>query len=192
MVKDPPFAVKESGYAGFALPVHIYFKTSEDTKKISYIYELTLQQSGPPVSRKQQHSFVFHNPSDEFRNKLIRGGAILISTDENVLSNNELYSKPRLSSVSAPSTAITTAATTVAMTNENSAASSTKKSKGFKDEPKLVDDMFNYFGSPITKKAKSEPSQKHKDKQQLVDKQLKQPKMQKQIKSSTSNGMIFF
>jgi len=76
VVKEPPYVVKESGYAGFPLFIDIYVKNKEDPRKLKIRYELELQERGlPPISRVIRESFVF-SPSEEFRRKLIRGGGV--------------------------------------------------------------------------------------------------------------------
>ncbi|GBP79849.1 hypothetical protein EVAR_89288_1 [Eumeta japonica] len=47
VVKEPPFSIKESGYAGFNLPIEIYLKNREEPKKIKFHYDLSLQEKGP-------------------------------------------------------------------------------------------------------------------------------------------------
>lgn len=75
MVKEPPYVVKESGYAGFPLFIEIYVKNKEE-RKLRFHYELVLQDRGlPPISKVSRESFVF-SPSEEFRRKLIRGGGV--------------------------------------------------------------------------------------------------------------------
>lgn len=76
MIKEPPYSVKESGYAGFNLPIDIYFKGHEKPKKLNYNYDLDLQPSGPPIKRVTTEKYIFKNPSEDLRRKLIRGGGV--------------------------------------------------------------------------------------------------------------------
>lgn len=76
MVKEPPYVVKESGYAGFPLPIDIYVKNKDEPRKIRFNYELVLQERGsPPMSRVNRETYVF-SPSEDFRRKLIKGGGV--------------------------------------------------------------------------------------------------------------------
>lgn len=78
MVKEPPYVVKESGYAGFPLPIEIYVRNKEEPRKIRFKYELVLQDRGsPPMSRVIREIHVF-SPSEDFRRKLIKGGGVSI------------------------------------------------------------------------------------------------------------------
>jgi len=77
VIKEPPYVVKESGYAGFPLPIDIYVKNNKDEpRKIRFNYELYLNDRGtPPISKVTRETYVF-NPSEDFRRKLIKGGGV--------------------------------------------------------------------------------------------------------------------
>lgn len=77
MVKEPPYSVKTSGYAGFNLPIQIYLKNSQEPRKISFNYDLRLQPNGPPIHDLQKEKYTFHSVNEEFRNKLLKGGAVV-------------------------------------------------------------------------------------------------------------------
>lgn len=78
MVKDPPYVLKESGYAGFPLPIDLYIRNNDEPRKIRFKYELVLQERGlPPMSRIVRETYVF-SPSEDFRRKLIKGGGVSI------------------------------------------------------------------------------------------------------------------
>lgn len=79
ILKEPPFVVKESGYAGFVIPIEIYLKNKDEPKKFQISYDLDLQQSGPPINNVLRHMEIINSPSDEFRKKLLKGGAVSIS-----------------------------------------------------------------------------------------------------------------
>ncbi|XP_076242096.1 ENL/AF9-related superfamily elongation complex transcription factor [Calliopsis andreniformis] len=84
VLKEPPFEIKESGYAGFEIPIHIYLKNKDEgTKKIEITYDLSLQPSGPAITNVIRHTEIINNPSDEFRRKLLKGGGVLVSSSEN-------------------------------------------------------------------------------------------------------------
>lgn len=80
-MKDPPYTVKESGYAGFNLPIEVYLKNKEEPRKLQFYYELEINTSGPPLKNIQREQKVFSNPSEDFRRKLIRGGGVSIFFD---------------------------------------------------------------------------------------------------------------
>ena len=88
MIKESPYIVKESGYAGFVLPIDVYLKNKEEPKKISFQYDLQLQPSGPPISRVLREPRLFQNPSEDFRRKLIRGGGVGVDTPSEVHSDD--------------------------------------------------------------------------------------------------------
>jgi transcription initiation factor IIF auxiliary subunit len=48
VVSVPPYHVAESGYAGFLLPIDIYFKNKEEPKKIRFQYDLFLKLDDTP------------------------------------------------------------------------------------------------------------------------------------------------
>lgn len=77
VVKEPPYAVKESGYAGFQMFIDVYLRNRDQPKKISFTYELDLPNTGPRFARVQKEKFIFNNPNDDFRNKLIKGGGVV-------------------------------------------------------------------------------------------------------------------
>uniref|UniRef100_A0A4W6FAK0 MLLT3 super elongation complex subunit n=1 Tax=Lates calcarifer TaxID=8187 RepID=A0A4W6FAK0_LATCA len=73
--KDPPYKVEESGYAGFILPIEVYFKNKEEPKKVRFDYDLFLHLEGhPPVNHLRCEKLTFNNPTEEFRRKLLKAG----------------------------------------------------------------------------------------------------------------------
>lgn len=148
-IKEPPYVLKESGYAGFNLPIDIYFKgpTRDDPKKISIIYDLNLQHT--PVHNVEKFEYTFNNPAPDFRRKLIEAGGIPVNsmgqmdeksrdaTDE----RSQLTSKPKL----------------------GSSESKKHKNRPMPDEPKPSSTFANLFGTPITKisSLKVSPDQKN-------------------------------
>ncbi|KAM9826798.1 protein AF-9 [Neosynchiropus ocellatus] len=71
--KDPPYKVEESGYAGFILPIEVYFKNKEEPKKVRFDYDLFLHLEGhPPVNHLRCEKLTFNNPTEEFRRKLLK------------------------------------------------------------------------------------------------------------------------
>ncbi|EEZ97363.1 protein ENL [Tribolium castaneum] len=140
VVKEPPYSVKESGYAGFNFPIDIYLRNNNEPKKIRFTYDLTLQQSGPPIVKVQKEKYVFTSVSDEFKMKLLKGGATIGSSSsmQDVSDNrssiddkNQMTNKPKLS------------------------GSDMKKQKIKIGEP--CRDFQELFGSPINMSKSSEP-----------------------------------
>ncbi|XP_034486116.1 protein AF-9-like [Drosophila innubila] len=76
VIKEPPYVIQEWSYAGFILPVEIYFRNQDEPKRIMYQYDLDMQQTGPPHHRVEVKTHVFEEPSEEFRAKLMRGGGV--------------------------------------------------------------------------------------------------------------------
>uniref|UniRef100_A0A9J8D3T2 MLLT3 super elongation complex subunit n=1 Tax=Cyprinus carpio carpio TaxID=630221 RepID=A0A9J8D3T2_CYPCA len=75
--KDPPYKVEESGYAGFILPIEVYFKNKEEPKKVRFDYDLFLHLEGhPPVNHLRCEKLTFNNPTEEFRRKLLKAGGV--------------------------------------------------------------------------------------------------------------------
>ncbi|KAK1174955.1 protein AF-9-like isoform X1, partial [Acipenser oxyrinchus oxyrinchus] len=73
--EDPPYKVEESGYAGFILPIEVYFKNKEEPKKVRFDYDLFLHVEGhPPVNHLRCEKLTFNNPTEEFRKKLLKAG----------------------------------------------------------------------------------------------------------------------
>uniref|UniRef100_A0A4W5PF46 MLLT3 super elongation complex subunit n=1 Tax=Hucho hucho TaxID=62062 RepID=A0A4W5PF46_9TELE len=73
--KDPPYKVEESGYAGFILPIEVYFRNKEEPKKVRFDYDLFLHLDGhPPVNHLRCEKLTFNNPTEEFRRKLLKAG----------------------------------------------------------------------------------------------------------------------
>jgi hypothetical protein len=76
VIKEQPYVVKESGYAGFNLLIDIYFKNKDEPKKFKHNYDLNLQSSGPPITKTLREKYVFTNPAGDFRKKLLKGGGV--------------------------------------------------------------------------------------------------------------------
>ncbi|XP_019336316.2 protein AF-9 isoform X4 [Alligator mississippiensis] len=97
--KDPPYKVEESGYAGFILPIEVYFKNKEEPKKVRFDYDLFLHLEGhPPVNHLRCEKLTFNNPTEEFRRKLLKAGgdpsrSINTSSSSGSSSSNS-FSKP--------------------------------------------------------------------------------------------------
>ncbi|GIX83914.1 hypothetical protein CEXT_629862 [Caerostris extrusa] len=73
VIKAPPYMVSESGYAGFLMPIDVYFRTKEEPKKVSYNYDLYLAV-GENVNNFRLEKLTFQNPVEDFRKKLLLAG----------------------------------------------------------------------------------------------------------------------
>lgn len=58
------------------MPIDVYFRTREEPKKVTFKYDLYLRLESPPVSNIRIEKLTFQNPSDDFRNKLIKAGGV--------------------------------------------------------------------------------------------------------------------
>ncbi|XP_012585291.1 PREDICTED: protein ENL isoform X2 [Condylura cristata] len=73
--KEPPYKVEESGYAGFIMPIEVYFKNKEEPRKVCFTYDLFLNLEGnPPVNHLRCEKLTFNNPTIDFRYKLLMAG----------------------------------------------------------------------------------------------------------------------
>ncbi|KAM6036096.1 protein AF-9 isoform 4-T4 [Theristicus caerulescens] len=97
--KDPPYKVEESGYAGFILPIEVYFKNKEEPKKVRFDYDLFLHLEGhPPVNHLRCEKLTFNNPTEEFRRKLLKAGGIMVMSDGTLFSSGQSLHLPNLPS----------------------------------------------------------------------------------------------
>ncbi|XP_050441645.1 protein AF-9 [Adelges cooleyi] len=134
IIKEPPYVVKESGYAGFPLPIDIYVRNKDEPRKIRFNYELTLQDKGsPPMSRVTRETYIF-NPSEDFRRKLIKGGGTSVLSHD----GTELKNSSSSSAISKPKSS----------TNINRMPSPPPK-KHKREDVKLNNKFESLFGSPI-------------------------------------------
>lgn len=78
VLKNAPYEVSEQGYAGFILPIEIYFRTN-DPKKASFEYDMFLRLDDSVVNYRKE-KMTFYNPNEEFKKKLIKGGGIVSRT----------------------------------------------------------------------------------------------------------------
>lgn len=85
--KEPPYVVKEAGYAGFLLTIDIYLKNRDEPKKITFDYDLDLQPF-----KIQMNELVVAAPSEDFRRKCMKGGAVIINSS-NDYKNRDAYGK---------------------------------------------------------------------------------------------------
>lgn len=86
-IKEPPYTIKEAGYAGFVLTIDIYLRNRDEPKKVTFEYDLDLQ----PI-KTQLNEFIVQSPSEEFRRKCLKGGGVLVNST-NEFKNRDLYNK---------------------------------------------------------------------------------------------------
>ncbi|KAM3965419.1 LOW QUALITY PROTEIN: uncharacterized protein ACR2FA_000253 [Aphomia sociella] len=152
VVKEPPFSLKESGYAGFIFPIEIYLKNKDEPKKIQFSYDFSLQQSGFLKDR-----YIFQNPNEDFRKKLLKGGGIPIS-------NNAFYTNPDQESRSRDSFS-EDKQQLISKPKMSSENVKKHKSKEHKEEiPHRTSSFETLFGPPIHKPPKISPEPKKVDK----------------------------
>ncbi|XP_056331081.1 MLLT1 super elongation complex subunit b isoform X4 [Danio aesculapii] len=94
--KEPPYKVEESGYAGFLMPIEVYFKNKEEPKKVCFNYDLFLNLEGnPPVNHLRCEKLTFNNPTHEFRRKLVKAGGVFFSSQAIVVPEGaEMMPRP--------------------------------------------------------------------------------------------------
>ena len=78
-ITEPPFQIKETGYAGFEIPIEIYFKNKEKPNHVVFVYDLCLL-TDRPHENFISHKLKFRCPGKEFEKCLVRSGAHLLST----------------------------------------------------------------------------------------------------------------
>lgn len=122
VIKEPPYTVKEAGYAGFVLKIDIYLKNRDEPKKVTFEYDLDLQ----PI-KKQLNEITIQNPADDFKRKCLKGGGVLQSTND--YKNRDSYGK------SAPS----------------QSQSDIKKSSKRPEDAKPTKTFTDLFGAPLKK-----------------------------------------
>ncbi|CAF4911970.1 unnamed protein product, partial [Rotaria sp. Silwood1] len=93
--RSTPFAIKETGYAGFHLPIDIFFKTRKEPKKFRIEYDLDLHTNVEGHPHRQKESSVrryrctFYNPDPEFRQKILAAGGKIRDTSSISTNNND-------------------------------------------------------------------------------------------------------
>lgn len=86
VIKEPPYTVKEAGYAGFVLKIDIYLKNRDEPKKVTFDYDLDLQ----PI-KTQLNEITIPNPADDFKRKCLKGGGVPLPPGD--YKNRDSYGK---------------------------------------------------------------------------------------------------
>ncbi|NXI58024.1 AF9 protein, partial [Chloroceryle aenea] len=163
--KDPPYKVEESGYAGFILPIEVYFKNKEEPKKVRFDYDLFLHLEGhPPVNHLRCEKLTFNNPTEEFRRKLLKAGGIMVKSDGTSFSSGQNLHLPGLPSNSLSFSEVKKKSshgpkdpTKILNTNSSSSSNSFSKTHKLTKEHKEK----TYKDSKEHKSAFKEPSREH-------------------------------
>uniref|UniRef100_H2M9M9 MLLT3 super elongation complex subunit n=1 Tax=Oryzias latipes TaxID=8090 RepID=H2M9M9_ORYLA len=165
--KDPPYKVEESGYAGFILPIEVYFKSKEEPKKVRFDYDLFLHLDGhPPVNHLRCEKLTFNNPTEEFRRKLLKAGGVrTLNSPKRTLSETRNCSNSlKGSGLTLLTTSSTTSSSSFPKLHKPSKDQKVKAPKDLK-EPKSA---FRDSGWE-TSKVPKESSRKPKENQPLRD-----------------------
>ena len=79
--------MSESGYGSFNLPVEVYFRNKDEPKKVRFEYDLLLPNlNDPPINQIRSECLTFQNPSEEFRQKLLKAGGVVSGSPAPVVS----------------------------------------------------------------------------------------------------------
>uniref|UniRef100_H2YCQ5 YEATS domain-containing protein n=1 Tax=Ciona savignyi TaxID=51511 RepID=H2YCQ5_CIOSA len=82
VVKQPPYEVQQTGYAGFKLLIDIHFKNKSEPKSVRFHYNMFLHtENMPPVNHTRVEMLTFTNPAEDFRSKLLCAGGVLKNQD---------------------------------------------------------------------------------------------------------------
>ncbi|KAG8130518.1 putative Protein AF-9 protein, partial [Naja naja] len=207
--KDPPYKVEESGYAGFILPIEVYFKNKEEPKKVRFDYDLFLHLEGhPPVNHLRCEKLTFNNPTEEFRRKLLKAGGIMVMSDgtsvasgqslhlPNLPTNSLSFSEVKKKSSHGPKELSKSVSTSSSSSSSNSFSKPHKLSKEHKEKSsKDSKEHKSAFKEPSREHYKSskESSKKPKENKPLKDEKIvpkmafKEPKpMSKEPKSENN------
>ncbi|XP_018496270.1 protein AF-9 [Galendromus occidentalis] len=160
-LREPPYQVSESGYAGFNMPIIVYFKTKEEPKKLQFIYDLYLSLDGKPLNNIRCEKLTFHNPPEDFCQKLFKGGAAI---------------KDNSATTAGPLLAVSPA--------KKPPTPPQKKSPHLAGAPPTSSQFCGLFGAPIIKGQDAKDGKKEKRK----DKKDKDYKRDKKEKSSSAGG----
>uniref|UniRef100_A0A8C8K7X9 YEATS domain-containing protein n=1 Tax=Oncorhynchus tshawytscha TaxID=74940 RepID=A0A8C8K7X9_ONCTS len=196
--KDPPYKVEESGYAGFILPIEVYFRNKEEPKKVRFDYDLFLHLDGhPPVNHLRCEKLTFNNPTEEFRRKLLKAGGVMVMQEGSTSLFGQHLKLPTLPSSSltltlsdakkskvfpgskdsSKGTGALLTTTTTTTTNSSSSSKLHKPSKDHKDKPsKETKSAFRDCGREPSKASK-DFSKKPKENQPLLRDNPPIPKM---------------
>ncbi|CAG0915815.1 unnamed protein product [Notodromas monacha] len=77
VVKEPPYELSESGYAGFLLKIELVFKTSLEPRSAKFDLDLFFN-SDPSMDANsiRPEKLTFQKPGEDFKRKLLPGGGL--------------------------------------------------------------------------------------------------------------------
>ncbi len=75
VVKEPPYEVCESGYAGFLLAIDVHFKSRSEPRKVRFNYDLFLSLQ-EKTQQQRYEKLTFQNPEAVFCDKLLASGGV--------------------------------------------------------------------------------------------------------------------
>lgn len=84
-LREPPYRLKESGWASFTPRIDIHFKSRDDQKPFSVFYDLELLR---PTTQKYFH--IISSASSDFRHRLLENGALVLNSDGKCCVENTL------------------------------------------------------------------------------------------------------
>ncbi|XP_051875560.1 protein AF-9 isoform X1 [Pristis pectinata] len=156
--KDPPYKVEESGYAGFIMPIEVYFRNKEEPKKVRFDYDLFLHLEGhPPVNHLRCEKLTFNNPTEEFRRKLLKAGGDPNKSSSNSFSKSHKPMKEHKDKPSKDSKEHKSAFKELSREHSKTSKESSKKpkeNKPLKDEKTVPKTAFKE-PKPMSKEPKS-------------------------------------
>lgn len=180
VLKEPPYVVKEAGYAGFILPVTVYFRSkNEEPKSLEFKYDMDLAPQ-----KVQKEDYVFSNPGDDFRRKLLKGGGIPLKQDliprppektsEKKHKNKDdtfanLFGTP----ITKTSTKVSPDGKNVTKPGSGSKSQSSKSDKGSSSTGKDKEKHKNKHSSTAKDRDPSKDSRKHEEKHEKKDEKRK-------------------
>ncbi|XP_071449942.1 protein AF-9 isoform X1 [Hetaerina americana] len=176
VIKEPPYCLKESGYAGFNLPIEVYFKNKDEPKKVKYHYDLHLQNSGRPISNIKREKYTFSNPTEDFRRKLIKGGGVGVLGSE--AGGNSVSTEKTCAEEGTPSVQPTVKHSTPTLAGKPKLTSDPSKKAKIKEvkteESRSSNPFADLFGPPIkTSKVSPDPKKPSQSKVSPISKNSK-------------------
>lgn len=101
-IYEPPYQIKETGYAGFEIPISIYFRSKDKPNYASFVHDLNLL-----TNKEDKNSTVekikLCNPNREFEKLLIKSGAQLLNAGPKKSRSDSPPTKKQKSSSLIPS-----------------------------------------------------------------------------------------
>lgn len=161
VLTEPPYQVRETGYAGFDIPIEVHFKNKDKPNSLKLVHDLVLLTDKPnQTSRIEKVTFI--NPSKDFEKCLVKSGAQLLPNLKKKERSGSPPAKKQKSSSLIPSkdmskqfqttpisgTAITTITPTPISSSVNNTTASGSQgapAKASKNSKEFID----MFGAPL-------------------------------------------